>query len=380
MKSLLVVTLETPRAAADVQRRNEAAGTSPRGSLLEDRLHADVIDGYYLRALPRLRRALYRPLPKVVVQALEAFRLRKRYDAVVTWDDRVAVIYAALLMLTRSRSRHVALITWMAKFPKSLLLRLVQKRIDRIIVWSDVHRDLLCDVFGIAPSRVVSIPYQVDQQFWRPADAAQDSICAVGNSKRDYATLIDAVRGLPITCRIVQGFTPRPRHTVDWDETARSLDAAADLPANVVLGPAPAAELRAVYARARFVVVPLMPSFGNYGITAMLEAIAMGKAVICSDIRGHDTVAVEDGVNGILVPPGDVQGLREAIQYLWDHPEIAERMGREGRRRAEDVFALDHFVAHVEQIVEGVIQPEQAARHPMRDGRSRARVASGVGA
>ena len=66
------------------------------------------------------------------------------------------------------------------------------------------------------------------------------------------------------------------------------------------------AELRALYARSRFVVVPLLPSDIDNGITSILEAFAMGKAVICTETAGQIGV-LEHGVNCLRVPPFDVE-------------------------------------------------------------------------
>jgi glycosyltransferase involved in cell wall biosynthesis len=338
------------------QQSREAADESERLSLFEDALNGDVVDESYLQSGSWFTRFLHKlsfiPLP--LVKALEVYRRRHHYDVIVSWDDPFALIYALLLMLTRSRSRHVAVLSWMAPPKKAFALKFVQKHIDRIIVWSQNHKELLVEFFGISPSRIVVIPYFVDQKFWRPIGVATEGICSVGDSRRDYATLIEAMRGLEIRCRIVSQVRPSQKSNRDFDATNSSLAKISNLPDNVVLGPASPVELRAIYARSRFVVVPLFPGFRDSGITTVTEAMAMGKAIICSRIYGQIDL-LEDGINGIFVRPGDPQALREAIQYLYEHPDVAARMGAEGRRRAEEVFALDHFVANVRQIVDDVI-------------------------
>jgi glycosyltransferase involved in cell wall biosynthesis len=127
-----------------------------------------------------------------------------------------------------------------------------------------------------------------------------------------------------------------------------------ELPNNVILKPASPAELRAAYDRARFVVVPLVPSLRDHGVTTLAEAMAMGKAVICT--RTHGVMEfLDEGINGISVPPHDPQALRSAIDHLLQHPDEAEQMGIEGRRRAEEIFALDRFAGNVRQVVDDVI-------------------------
>jgi len=356
MKTLLIFSPEIRHFQRAEQQSREAADQSPRYSLLEDALNADVVDGSYLQSLSwfmgLLHKLFFIPIP--VVQALEVYRRRHHYDVVISWDDRFALIYAFLLMLTRSRSRHVAILSWMAPPKKAFALKLVQKGIDRIIVWSQNQKELLVEFFGISPSKIVVIPYFVDQRFWRPMDVASEGICSVGDSRRDYPTLIEAMRGLEITCRIVTQVRPSQKSSSDHDATSSSLAEMSNLPDHIVLGSASPVELRAIYARSRFVVIPLFPSFRDSGITTVTEAMAMGKAIICSRIYGQIDL-LEDGINGIFVRPGDPRALREAIQYLCEHPDAAARMGAEGRRRAEEVFALDHFVDNVRQIVEDVI-------------------------
>ncbi len=367
MKTLLVLAPEEKRIQPIEQRKREATDEDPRVSLLEDALDADVIDGLYLQTLQArssFTRLLGKFMPIVVLQALIVYRLRRRYDVVVSWDDRFALIYACLLRLTFARTRHVAILSWMAPPKKAFVLKFAQKRIDRIVLWSQTQRDLLVEFFNIAPARIVVIPYFVDQNFWRPflkngnVNEGVEGICSVGDSRRDYATLIEAIRGLSIPCHIATRVQFSRRNAGDWGATGHSLARMSSLPDNVVIKAASLLELRTLYASSRFVVVPLFPSFRDNGITILTQAMAMGKAVICSRIQGQMEF-LDDGVNGIFVPPEDPQALREAILYLWEHPDVAARMGAEGRRRAEEIFALEHFASNIRQIADDVFTGKQ---------------------
>lgn len=63
----------------------------------------------------------------------------------------------------------------------------------------------------------------------------------------------------------------------------------------------------------------------------------MGRAIITTDAPGcRETV--EDGVNGLLVPPRDAEALAEAMRRLADDRTLVERMGRESRRLAGERF------------------------------------------
>ena len=120
-------------------------------------------------------------------------------------------------------------------------------------------------------------------------------ICAAGLELRDYRTLIEAVQGLDVRVVIASGspWSTRP-------DTARG----EPLPDNVEVCTLGFVDLRQLYADSRFVVMPLHDVEFQAGITTILEAMAMGKAVVCSKTRGQ-TDALVDGVTGIYVPPGD---------------------------------------------------------------------------
>ena len=357
MKTLLVVTPELPYLSRAERKWKEAADELPQGTPFEETLNADVIDAEYLddlRSRSLVIRFFSKLLPLPLLQALIAYRVRQRYDVVVNWDDRVALIYAFLLRLTHSRSRHVAILSWMPPRKKALALKLFQKGFDRIILWSQTQRDLLVEFSKISPARIDVIPYFVDHNFWRPMDDVANSICSAGDSRRDYATLIEAIRDLDIRCHIATRIKLSGEDIRDYEVTRTSLAQISSIPNNVTYQPASVAEMRSMYAHARFVVVPLYPSFRDSGITIVTQAMAMGKAIICSRIQGQVEL-LEDGVTGIFVPHSDTQALREAIEYLWNHPDVAEQMGREGRRRAEEIFAFTRFVANVHQVVDDVI-------------------------
>jgi glycosyltransferase involved in cell wall biosynthesis len=308
-----------------------------------------MLDARAMAAIGGVRGLVYRGVPAGVAQALEAFSRRRDYDAIVSWSESIGLPLAALLKGVGARTPHVALFSWISTPKKAAFLRRVHSHITRLVVWSSIQYDFAVNSIGMPPARVVQLRWLVDQQFWRPINRPTDMICAVGREMRDYATLIEAIRDWDVPCHIAA--------KVDAGKTDRWMQDLRDptaLPPHITVGSKPYPALRELYARSRFVVLPLHPTDTDNGVTAMTEAMAMGKAVICTRVDGQRDV-LQDGVNGLFVPARDPRALRESIEYLWSHPEVCERMGREGRKRIEQFHTLDKFVANVRSTVEDAV-------------------------
>lgn len=77
--------------------------------------------------------------------------------------------------------------------------------------------------------------------------------------------------------------------------------------------------------------------YETFGLT-LVESFAHGRPVIASRIGGM-TEVVSDGEDGFLVPPGDVDALRERLVWMASHRHDALAMGQMGRRNAEARFS-----------------------------------------
>ena len=91
------------------------------------------------------------------------------------------------------------------------------------------------------------------------------------------------------------------------------------------------------YERAAVVVVPSRRE--GYGMVVR-EAMAYGRAVVATNVGGLRD-AVDDGVNGLLVPPRDVAALRAAVERLLGDDELRARLGGAAREKAEHEWAAD---------------------------------------
>jgi glycosyltransferase involved in cell wall biosynthesis len=86
--------------------------------------------------------------------------------------------------------------------------------------------------------------------------------------------------------------------------------------------------------------VHIFPSQCEGSAKVTYEAAACGLPQITTREAGD---VVTDGVEGILISPGNVGELASAILELYRHPEMVERMGAAARRRVVENFTWDHF-------------------------------------
>jgi phosphatidylinositol alpha-mannosyltransferase len=91
----------------------------------------------------------------------------------------------------------------------------------------------------------------------------------------------------------------------------------------------------------------------------LTEAFAAGTPVVASGIAGYSDV-VTDGVDGLLVPPGDPQRLAEELQRVYHEPERLRTMGAAARRSAQR-YAWPHVADQVTEVYERAIAAPRPA-------------------
>ncbi len=96
-------------------------------------------------------------------------------------------------------------------------------------------------------------------------------------------------------------------------------------------------DLVKMYASADICVVPSL--YEAYGIVVQ-EAMSFGVSVVASNV-GSIPEQLTDGVEGILVPPGDSKALADALRRLIASPQLRAWMGEQGRRRAAELPTWD---------------------------------------
>jgi glycosyltransferase involved in cell wall biosynthesis len=207
---------------------------------------------------------------------------------------------------------------------------------DCVIVHSPNQVQIVHEQLGVPESLLRVVPYAVDTDFWCPQTSeaeAEALIVSAGREHRDYRCLVEGCADLG--AMFVADASPHsPRaHRVSpevWPDRVvrRGLDSA---------------ELRRMYARATVVVVPVVESPFPFGITTLLEAMSVGKAVVVSGTEGLRGI-VDDGETGLVVAPGDPAALRAAVLDLLADPAKRRRLGQAASRVVIERFGLDLYV------------------------------------
>ncbi len=100
----------------------------------------------------------------------------------------------------------------------------------------------------------------------------------------------------------------------------------------------------------------VLPSYREGVPRTLLEAAAMGKAIVTTDVPGCREV-VENGKNGFLVPVKDVKSLGEKIEVLINNKELREKFGNYGREKVVKEFDIKIVVKKYLELYEEVMNP-----------------------
>jgi glycosyltransferase involved in cell wall biosynthesis len=357
-RTAILVTTHPGDPSCAEYARLAARDLQPRKDYVElaRRLDADVLDSHYMAAhASPLARLVARRAGMPAGQVVEAFLRRDRYARFCAWADRLGLPLAALFKAGGHHADLVLISVRLSNGAKAALLKhlRVHSHLRAIVNYGSVQMGLAATALGVPEEKLKLALQPVDERFWRPHPAPlTDRICAVGWEARDYPTLIEAVRGLDLQLDLAVGsvaLAPSAATAGPVADQMRRLTGRG-LPANVRPDSYTPDELRSLYRLARFVVVPLRDVDYDAGVNTLVEAMAMGKAVIVTRTRGQVDL-VREGEQGLYVPPGDAAAMRAAVTHLAAHPDEAARMGRAGRALIERRHTLDAYIARLAAII-----------------------------
>jgi len=270
-------------------------------------------------------------------QVLRLFRDRRFYDCMVlgAWPvDFFVAVLQAILPFRRTPCILIDCLWYedanrIRRAIKRLAMKLMDRGVDRYLVWASRETVAYPDAFGLPRHKFVFLPYHTTIGTSEPKIRTGDYVFAGGNYGRDYPTLLEAVRGLPVSVEIA---CTRPE-----------LLAGLSIPENVTIRGYCHSDYLDKMASCRVNVVPLQTGvLHSGGQQTFLNSMYLGKPTIVTDPEGARDY-ITDGVDGILVPPSDPKALREAILWVLDNQAEADEMGERARRKAQSYTTEEHF-------------------------------------
>lgn len=216
---------------------------------------------------------------------------------------------------------------------------------QRVVVQNADDADTLLCAGLVEPGRLTLIPGSgVDCERFRPAPAPPGPFTVVlparllrakGIAEFAEAGRRLAERGAAVRLELVGPAVEGNRDAIP-EAQLRAWQAAGWLTWS-----GPAADMRAVYARAHAVC---LPSWREGLPQALLEGAACGLPLIASDAPGCRQ-AVAAGRTGLLVPLRDPAALAAAIARLAGDPQLCRRLGEAARQRASAEFSVERITA-----------------------------------
>jgi len=213
---------------------------------------------------------------------------------------------------------------FMKKIMYVLCDRITERFVDRFIVVSDSLREILVTHHGIRPDKIIKIYPGVELDQYQPSDEAKEKIrreCRVREDEflvgsvgrlvyqKGFEFLLKGVpsvlQSFPKTKFIVVGDGPFKLKLETLAKELRILENCMFVGFRDDIGD--------VLSSLDVFVLPSILEGHPY---AILEAMAMARAIVTTDINGIRE-GIEDGKTGILVPPGNPQALAEAITRLF---------------------------------------------------------------
>jgi glycosyltransferase involved in cell wall biosynthesis len=271
-------------------------------------------------------------------------RPRETADVSLAWDERTGIPIA---LTTRRRSPLISGCIWAADLARLPAWHLAgYRRMDAIWIKSTAMLRPL-ELLGLPPKALRYIPMGISADFYRPEPMPEvpHRVFCVGHDRhRDYDTLLRAVA----TVRRAPDMADMQLELVTPDPVEVPAELGRRVPH------VPASQLRELYSSAPVVAVALSPNLHVSGVTATLESMACGRALVVTGNPGMEEY-VDHGRTGLLVPPGDSDAMAAAITELLRDPDRRREMGEAGRRWVLERFTTSRMAESVAELIREIV-------------------------
>ena len=219
------------------------------------------------------------------------------------------------------------------------------RRLDVALCLSSQMRDELV-ALGRDPATTPVAAWGPELGYERYSATGDDLVVCAGQTERDPATLLAALRGTGIAAKVYVAAPAAPAADGSVEVVATKVPGAPPIHYGAALE-----DLR----RASVVAIPLARADRVLALSEVNDALALAKPIVMTRIGAIDFDPEAVGC-GFTIAPGDVAGWREALTRLAGDPALRARLGRRGREWAERHHNADTFRAAVLAAIES-LQP-----------------------
>lgn len=287
--------------------------------------------------------------PKILFFAIRSarrsfFKTKIRASSVVLGSDIETIVFAIIRALTFRRKLRIVLIGFIYTNRSSkiisklriLYFNIVLSFTDIVICHSRIEVETYQKLFNWSKTKFKFIPFGMNvagrSNVYQPK-VSHPYILAAGRSGRDYATLIEAVRGTDLKLHIV----------CDRASAVKGIE----IPNNVIiLKNSYGGDYLAELYNSSIVAIPLCATDISAGQMVMLQAMAFGKPVVVTNTPTI-TDYVTSGVDAILVQPGNVDAMRSVLENLMNSPETRASIGSAGLYSFETKYNMRSLVRNL---------------------------------
>ena len=239
---------------------------------------------------------------------------------------------------------------------------LLYKEYDNIIAVSDEVAWIIKKWHFVDKEKIYIVYNGVETNFFHPNQTQKDRIrqsLAISDNEKIllFFSFVTKQKGLHLLIKALPGILKENNYVKllvvgegDYLTEAKQLVGQLGLESYVVFTGYIPREKAPDYINASEIFI--LPTLRQEGMPfSLLEAMACGKPVIASRIGGIHSV-IDDGVNGVLIPPGDISKLVEKTIFLLDNKDFANKLANNAREKAVKKFSLEKMIDETIKVFE----------------------------
>lgn len=284
-----------------------------------------------------------------IYELIKILKYCNRYDVVINANIRTAQLFALMRRIFHIKTpKHIILELMLDEENKSLtwkIKRMIQKiifsSVDIIFVSSSKEIETYSARFGISNDKFRFLLFHTNIVEPRVINRSGNYILSAGKTGRDYETLANAVRSLNQKVIVVS----------DKKSTQ-----GINFPIGVeVLHDISYANYLELLHNCSLVVVPLKKLVKSTGQVVILDAMALGKPVISTETTGTVDY-IRNGINGILVPTGNVKALKDAINTITADNDLYKNISINALESIKQHHTFDGYTDRILQAAKEIMK------------------------